>query len=426
MKHRVGGGRTGLWRYRAGLSGGVPRWRAGRPVIVLAVLLVATGLAGCANRSGGGAPGNGQGNGNLGAAPTGSARTSSAPPAVPATWQLLPASPLAYPEATVWTGTEMIMDAPEAEKPPKVVGYNPATRTWRTITPAPYPVASNEGGIDAVWTGQEMLTFGVQNGAYNPSTNTWRPLATPIKFAPAVVVWTGSRVLEWGGGCCDSSSNTGAIYDPASDTWAAIPVAPMPAVHAAGGVWDGTELLVAGGSRFGQDSHGVYTDLPMAEAAAYNPNTRTWRRLPPMPAPRGGASATWTGTEMVLVGGFRSVEGNPLRDAVAYNPRTNAWHTMSRPEIGRTNHMAVWTGHQLVVWGGFGNVDSRHRPTAPAHGESYDPVTDTWTALPKSVLRARSPQVMLWTGKYVLIWGGVTVVDSLPVTDGASYGPLPG
>jgi hypothetical protein len=40
------------------------------------------------------------------------------------------------------------------------------------------------------------------------------------------------------------------------------------------------------------------------DGAAYNPLTRTWRKLPPMPAGRYGGIALWDGTEVLFLGGY--------------------------------------------------------------------------------------------------------------------------
>ena len=47
-----------------------------------------------------------------------------------------------------------------------------------------------------------MLLWGVTNTAYNPATNRWRhlPESPAGQGGPAVAVWTGSRMIGWGGG----------------------------------------------------------------------------------------------------------------------------------------------------------------------------------------------------------------------------------
>jgi hypothetical protein len=55
----------------------------------------------------------------------------------------------------------------------------------------------------------------------------------------------------------------------------------------------------------------------------------------------------------------------------------------------------------MVVWGGAGAGG-----TIPANGETYDPVTNTWSALPRAPLRAREEAAAVWSGTDVIIVGG--------------------
>ena len=90
-------------------------------------------------------------------------------------------------------------------------------------------------------------------------------------------------------------------------------------------------------------------------------------------------------------------------------------------EFPRQGHVAVWTGSQLLVWGGMTGETSAPRPE---HGESYDPLTNGWSPLPKSVLRGRTSPSAVWTGTMMIIWGGGSVGDDpAAFTDGASYTP---
>jgi hypothetical protein len=80
----------------------------------------------------------------------------------------------------------------------------------------------------AVWTGSEMIVWGGNGengysnyqtgGRYNPSTDVWTPISTGPNVPPEsyydTVVWTGREMIIWGGG----PSNTGARYNPATDT----------------------------------------------------------------------------------------------------------------------------------------------------------------------------------------------------------------
>jgi N-acetylneuraminic acid mutarotase len=330
------------------------------------------------------------------------------------TWRRLPAAPGAtfqFFTVSVWTGHEMIINTA-----PATFAYRPATNTWKKLARGPGALAYESTDI-GVWTGSRMLVLGLANGAYNPATNTWRRLTT--RAAPlqgAVVAWTGHQVLTWDGVCCAGISNEGESYTPATNTWQPLPVAPLKARRGARGAWTGKELVVAGGTSGPEaPSPRIYRD-----AAAYNPATRTWRKLPPMPARRPGGTAVWDGKEVLFVGGYRPAgTGFSLAaHGLAYNPVTNRWRWLPAMPFARAGFAAVWTGRQLLVWGGLTAAG-----VAPPHGEAYTPATNRWTALPASPLRGRPDPTAVWTGRRMIVWGGYNSAVNKTYTDGAAYTP---
>ena len=85
----------------------------------------------------------------------------------------------------------------------------------------------------------------------------------------------------------------------------------------------------------------------------------TWTPTSTASAPAGrlGHTTVWTGSEMVVWGGF-----NPgtLNTGGRYNPSTDSWtatSTTNAPE-GRARHTAVWTSREMIVWGGSVGVGS--------------------------------------------------------------------
>lgn len=65
----------------------------------------------------------------------------------------------------------------------------------------------------------------------------------------------------------------------------------------------------------------------------------------------------------------------------------------------------------MIVWGG-GSAD----------GERYDPVTDTWTALPATgAPLSTTDNVAVWTGQEMVIWGGA--IGGSGFDPGARYNP---
>ncbi|MGE5293140.1 MAG: Kelch repeat-containing protein [Micromonosporaceae bacterium] len=368
--------------------------------------------------------------------PTSNTGTASPPAASPrttppspttATWKLLPPAPVTKMEpqyvVSVWTGSQMLIRGSvrtgESSKP-VTLGYTPATGTWRTLAPGPAP-RTLQGDDSAVWTGHEMLVFGLTSAAYNPVTNTWRPITFNMFAAlGSVRVWTGRQAIFWGGGCCGGALDKGAVYTPATGSWRTLPPSPLGARYTSG-AWTGTELIIAGGSRppTGGDSH----SHTFADAAAYNPATNMWRKLPAMPEARSDGTMIWDGTEVLYLAGTRAGARAPSADGVAFNPSTGRWRRLPRMEVNRAGFAAVWTGHEVLVWGGWTGSFPSH--LIPPHGVAYDPAVNRWSAMPMAPLRGRGEPTAVWTGSQMIVWGGLTrgeLKDTF-LNDGAAFRP---
>ena len=226
------------------------------------------------------------------------------------TWRLLPKAPVTGSPGdvtAVWTGHQMIIHGNYGRPTGGIRGvtfaYRPATRTWVRLANGPTRPSAFETTDVAVWTGSRVLVFGQTSAIYNPAINTWSQMPfAPMSMFGAVTGWTGRRFLAWGGTCCEETSHDGAAYNPASNTWRKLPTAPLSLRRDASGAWTGRELVVAGGFTFRPDD----TFKPFRDAASYNPSTRKWRKLPPMPRRLWGATAVWDGKEILFIGGFTS------------------------------------------------------------------------------------------------------------------------
>jgi N-acetylneuraminic acid mutarotase len=96
------------------------------------------------------------------------------------------------------------------------------------------------------------------------------------------------------------------------------------------------------------------------DGKAYNPANNTWGSLSPsVPLGRYLHSAVWTGTEMIVFGGYGG-SGNYLSDGGRYNRGSDSWTpiygSISIPL--RYQHTAVWTGDQMIVFGGYNPIIS--------------------------------------------------------------------
>ncbi|HEV8199310.1 MAG TPA: hypothetical protein VGS03_04750 [Candidatus Polarisedimenticolia bacterium] len=364
----------------------------------------------------------------------------------------------------VWTGTEMIVWGGAYTSEGGV--YDPATDSWRptAMLNAPSPRDQFAG----VWAGTEMVVWGGDNGItpgggrYDPATDTWRPTAAsgapPNRLDPTMV-WTGSRVILWGGRDWSTLPptqalvNTGALYDPVADAWTMTPLMGAPSARAQhSAVWTGDRMIVWGG---GSNTGGRYdpvanawsptnagtTGAPSARTghtavwtgsemiiwggtgdttgSRYDPLLDTWSptALTFAPSPRNHHTAVWSGSEMIVWGGDNS-SGTPLATGARYDPAANTWSptgTIGAP-AGRGYHSAVWEGGAMVVWGG---EIAGHQLTNT--GGRYDPLDDVWA--PTSLIGAPSPRAAhtaVATGFGMIVWGG-TGASSTTTNTGGRY-----
>jgi hypothetical protein len=357
---------------------------------------------------------------------SGSLQGSSAKPAA-ASWRSLPPAPLAFEagQTSVWTGTEMIVsgltgagrDGNLLNATEAALAYDPAKRSWRRLA-AP-PETETFCRRSAIWTGKDMLVWGCSLLGYDPAADHWRVLARPPSGA-GIVVWTGREMIGWGGGCCGDALDRGEAYDPETGLWRALAPSPLAPEQQPLGAWTGHELVLFVSGISAVDGKPLPSGL--ARAAAYNPAADSWRRIAPLPEPRLGATAVWDGREILVVGG-RDGNGSPVGVGLAYNPATNGWRRLPAMETGRVQAVAAWTGSRLLVWGG---EVGREALVASRTGEAFDPSADRWSSLPAAPIEGRFDPVAAWTGRELIIWGGLgTVAGANPerLADGAAFTP---
>jgi N-acetylneuraminic acid mutarotase len=247
-------------------------------------------------------------------------------------------------------------------------------------------------------------------------TDPWEP--TSPKDAPAarskhVAVWTGSKLVVWGGttnGNPNGVVNSGGIYDPVSYQWAPTTLAnaPGPRIEATV-VWTGTEMIVWGG----RDSAGSH----LADGARFNPSTNVWTAVSATSAPsaRTNHTAVWSGTVMIVWGG---VDGaNQLNTGGRYDPAKDTWEATAAvpsPPATRERHTAVWddASDRMLLYGGYGDGPTQQNIYFPNDsvlgGRTYNPATNTWDALAEgSQPSARADHVAVWDGSRMHIFGGV-------------------
>lgn len=162
--------------------------------------------------------------------------------------------------------------------------------------------------------------------------------------------------------------------------WAPIAPSPLGPRAAHRQVWTGTEVLVFGG-------YGMASELSKG-MAAYDPMLGTWRTLA-APAEFRSEQVVWTGDRLLVLNFDGALH--------SYDPLEDEWHRLqSSPIVGENRAMGmVWTGDVVYV------------PYALREGRSpqavYDPEQDSWRELPNAPEGVGGQ--LLWTGEEVFVVG---------------------
>ena len=337
-------------------------------------------------------------------------------------WRVLPQSPLRAraAAASVWTGRELLVwggagaahnrDGPRGFVGPGVetaqttqayadgAAYNPRTDRWRRLAPAPLSPRRNAvmvwtGSVAVVWGGTAVgRTEHWPDGArYDPATNRWTPVTSgPLarrdnEFVQAVSL--GGRMLVW---AANYTTAAAAVYDPGLDAWEAVAAPPVqpgtpPAMAA-----------VAGGvMAWGAASSPPGAARPVA--ARYTTATNRWITVSPPPYAPSAAEQLAAADTMALA--WQAVDG------VAYDGVRDLWSPLPEGPNLRRDALPVWAGDRLLVWSPTGEVANG------ARGATLT-LANPWQPLPAPPTTIDAGGATVWSGwlqgdQQMLMWGGL-------------------
>jgi hypothetical protein len=279
--------------------------------------------------------------------------------------------------------------------------YNPGTDSWASFNFNNIPAF-----MKAVYAPPGFILWNGQTGegnSYNLTTNTFAALSNvnaPFARTLFSMLFTGSKLIIWGGKpwtVGQPLTNTGAVYDIATDTWTAMSTAGAPearANHTATWCSSTGRMVVWGGySQAG---------IRLNTGGIYDPVTNTWTgatSLTGAPAARENHTATWTGTAMIIFGG--NLGTTVLNTGAIYNPGANTWTTISAvgaPNV--RNHGVSWGAGKLFVAGGSSNdVDGSNIL------QWYTESTNSWSA--QTLFgEAKLMNHCFYKNNMIVVWGG--------------------
>ena len=245
--------------------------------------------------------------------------------------------------------------------------YDPAADAWApTSREDVWPsartghTAIGTGTEMIVWGGKGPGGPLADGARYQPGGDRWTPLppdGAPASRSAHSAIWTGTEMIVWGGDVGGGTgTSTGGRFDPAANggdgAWTATSTAGAPAARfGQTAVWTGSKMVVWGGT---QDASGTQD----SSGGRYDAATDTWSltSLSAAPSPRSHHTAVWTGEKMIVWGGhlLTSQSFTPWATGGVYDPVSDLWSptSMINAPAARYDHAAAWTGSAMLVWGG--------------------------------------------------------------------------
>lgn len=203
-----------------------------------------------------------------------------------------------------------------------------------------------------VWGGEELYNNVNTGGIYDLITDSWSQTSivnSPTPRNKCTAIWTGNKMIVWGGN--GDSTNRGGIYDPITDTWTRTAILNAPSqriYHTA--IWTGSKMIIWGGYDLNNNTHWLNT------GGIYDIVTDTWTStaITNSPSARYSHTAVWTGTKMIVWGGYDG--NNVINTGGIYDPISNTWTatTTNNAPSSRADPSGVWTGNKMIIWGGYG------------------------------------------------------------------------
>jgi len=332
-------------------------------------------------------------------------------PAPGAGWTRLPDSPLS-PRANslmVWTGEAALVIGGEVDHlcPPSAdcasrstiardgAAYDPETKTWRSIAPAPADFAA--------WTpytvvGDRVVVVVHGEGtvpdrffAYDAADDRWRALPAPPTDRPTPLdIDTGLSALD-GRVYTIADDDTVLVLDPAAGTWSTLPRGPHRprlAEHYVAATPEGI-VVVGVDASTQQDPNLLVAEVWDGEA---------WHRLGSSEILGGWGGWHWTGARLVspyaecFDGGETNNYGRCIPSGGALDPGTAAWQPL---EAAPSMTSRGWT------------LSAAEGPLVATWGYVYDDADGSWTRIEKPDDAPSAGTAATFADGTLLAFGGV-------------------
>jgi hypothetical protein len=203
------------------------------------------------------------------------------------------------------------------------------------------------------------------------------------------------------------------------EAWTTLAEAPLEVTEVAAAAFQG-ELWTAGG---------LTADGGVSAAVqVYDPSSDAWREGPELPEPVHHASLVATASDLVLIGGYRTLAFDPVADVFVLDQENDTWVEATPLPEPRGAGAGAWDGARVVYGGGIGEdglADEVWGIEGPDNAE-WTAVANLSTA--RDHLAATSDgegTVWFLAGREVSLESTVAIVDQLRGDDAVHIGDLP-
>lgn len=198
-------------------------------------------------------------------------------------------------------------------------------------------------------------------------------------------------------------SGESATPDGPSDSspWRAVPPGPLSPRAGALGLWTGSEVLLIGGSDAAPcppSASCVPPDVPpLADGAAFDPQTGTWRRIADSPVP-----FEWAQAVVIRRTAYLWIPGSPGRPNadsafLTYHVRQDRWQELPLPANSDRFGGIVQAGDGIVAYAG--TDEQGEQPDLV-----FDPAVGAWSELQPDPLSPSFDRSMAWSGEELLLF----------------------
>jgi N-acetylneuraminic acid mutarotase len=236
-----------------------------------------------------------------------------------------------------------------------VEAFDPEVGSWRSV--ADFPVAlhhANAAAIDGrlyvagFYLGGSFTNADGRVFEYDPGPGSWSErgaMPAGTERASACVAAFAGQLYLFGGARAGSVADA-SVYDVATNSWQELPPLPQAREHCVAGEIDGN-LYIAAGRSNGIAGFDALTWV-------FDPVSATYARRAPIATPRGGAAGAVAGGRLYVFGG----EGNAadpsgvFANVEAYDPVSDSWQALPPMLEPRHGLAAATLGDRIYLPGG--------------------------------------------------------------------------